>query len=109
MLIHPLITRTLLGAMLVASLGLGAVWADDDHEKARRALEAGEVMSLRTVLDQVERDYPGQVIEVELDREDGRWVYEIKLIRAGGGVLELELDARDGTVLKLKGRDVRPR
>lgn len=107
--IRRMIRSLTLALLLAASLGLGVVWADDDHEQARRALEAGEVMSLRTVLEQVERDYPGQVIEVELDREDGRWVYEIELIRSGGGVLKLELDAHDGTVLRLKGRDIRSR
>lgn len=56
----------------------------DDHERARRALEAGEVLPLRTVLERVERDYPGQVIEVELERDDGMWFYEVKLIRSGG-------------------------
>ncbi|HAF54265.1 MAG TPA: hypothetical protein DCL01_03375 [Thauera sp.] len=83
--------------------------ADDasDHERARRALEAGEVMPLRTVLEQVERDYPGEILEVELDREDGVWVYELKLIRKGGDVLKLEVDARDGSVRGIRGRDVR--
>ncbi|HQV09177.1 MAG TPA: PepSY domain-containing protein, partial [Thauera sp.] len=67
----------------------------------------GEVMPLRKVLEQVERDYPGEIIEVELEREDGAWVYEIKLIRKGGDVLELELDARDGSLRGIRGRDVR--
>lgn len=62
---------------------------------------------LRKVLEQVERDYPGEIIEVELEREDGAWVYEIKLIRKGGDVLELELDARDGSLRGIRGRDVR--
>ncbi|CAM5305678.1 PepSY domain-containing protein [Thauera mechernichensis] len=111
------ITRRQLGHRLLA-VGLGcaalavapAGRADgrDDHERARRAFEAGEVMPLRVLLEQVERTYPGQVLEVELEREGGRWVYELKLLRGGGEMLELELDARDGTLLKLKGRDVRP-
>ena len=111
------ITRRQLGHRLLA-VGLGcaalavapAGRADgrDDHERARRAVEAGEVLPLRVLLEQVERTYPGQVLEVELEREDGRWVYELKLLRGGGEMLELELDARDGTLLKLKGRDVRP-
>lgn len=79
----------------------------DDHERARRALEAGEVLPLRTVLERVERDYPGQIIEVELERDDGMWFYEVKLIRSGGAVIELKLDARDGAVHRIKGRDIR--
>jgi uncharacterized membrane protein YkoI len=39
-----------------------------DHDRARQAVEAGEVLPLRTILERVERDYPGQVVEVELER-----------------------------------------
>lgn len=77
---------------------------DDDHERARRALEAGEILPLRVVLDRVAVEYPGEVLEVELEREDGIWVYEIKLLSRDGGMLELELDAREASVLEVKGR-----
>jgi uncharacterized membrane protein YkoI len=73
------------------------------HDRARRALESGEILPLREILGRVERDTPGQVIEVELEREAGRWVYEIKLLAAGGAIVELEVDARDGAVLRRKG------
>lgn len=75
---------------------------EDDHDRARRALEAGEILPLRTILDIVERDYPGQILEVELERDDGIWLYEIKLIGSGGIVIKLELNARDGSLLKKK-------
>lgn len=97
--------------VVVAALSLpwGALQAGDDgdHERARRAFEAGEVMPLRSVLSHIERDYPGEILEVELEREDGAWVYEVKLLRPNGDVLELELDARDGAMLRARGRDVR--
>ena len=75
-----------------------------DHERARKALESGEILPLRAVLERVERDYPGQFLEVELDRDDGRWLYEIKLIHDDGRMEELELDARDGSLVSRKGR-----
>ena len=101
------LTAGLLAGLGVALLPRGMALADEpaDHERARRALEAGEVMPLRKVLEQVERDYTGEIIEVELEREDGQWRYEIKLLRAGGVLVELKIDARDGTVLGRKGRD----
>ena len=77
---------------------------DHDHDRARQALEAGEVLPLRTIIERVERDYPGQIVEVELDREHGRWEYEIKLLQRGGSLLKLKVDARDGTVLGVRGR-----
>jgi uncharacterized membrane protein YkoI len=43
------------------------------------------------------------VIEVDLDREDGRWVYELKLLPPSGRVFELEVDAATAAVLRSKG------
>lgn len=56
-------------------------------------------MPLHALLERVAQRQPGQVVEVELEREDGMWVYEIKLLRPDGILLKLELDARDATVL----------
>ena len=70
-----------------------------DHDRARRALEAGEILPLKTVLEMIARDTPGQVMEVELERKGERWVYEIKLLRAGGSLVKLRVDARDGTII----------
>ncbi|HLU77702.1 MAG TPA: PepSY domain-containing protein [Burkholderiales bacterium] len=88
-------------------LAVSAAQADDarDHDRAREALEAGEVMPLPRILDRVERDYPGRVLEVELERDDGRWLYEIKLLQPDGRVLKLDVDAADARVLKVKGRE----
>lgn len=88
---------------LTAALGLAMASpsrADSDHDRARQALEAGEILPLRTVLDKLARDVPGQVMEVELERSSERWIYEIKLLQAGGALIKLKVDARDATVIK---------
>ena len=89
---------------LVLALLLGQAHADSDHDRARAALLAGEVRPLTQVLAQVARTHPGQVLEVELEREDGRWVYELKLLQNDGRLLKLAVDARDGQVLKERGK-----
>ncbi|AUN94660.1 PepSY domain-containing protein [Pseudazoarcus pumilus] len=81
----------------------GPVLADDkDHERARRALEAGEVLPLGEVLARIAREMPGDVLEVELERDDGRWIYEIKLLRADGALLEVEVDAATAGVIEVE-------
>ena len=64
-------------------------------------------MPLGQVLERIAPAYPGQVLEVELEREDGRWVYELKLLAADGRLLRLELDARTAEVLRVRQRDGR--
>jgi uncharacterized membrane protein YkoI len=91
--------------LLLALLGAVAGQAADghDHDRARRALESGEIVPLRAILERVARDYPGQIMEVELEREAARWIYEITLLRTGGALVEIEIDARDGKLLGIKG------
>ncbi|MBK7024861.1 MAG: PepSY domain-containing protein [Sulfuritalea sp.] len=103
------LTGLLIWIMLAMS-GTGVSHAADnpDHERARQAVEAGDVLPLRTILDRVEREYPGQVMEVELDREKGEWVYEIRLLRKGGVLMKLKIHARDGTILDFKERQGKP-
>lgn len=97
--------RTALGLVLLLGLllgGPGRAGDAHDHDRARQALESGEILPLRTILDRVDRDYPGQIMEVELEREDGRWRYEVKVLRAGGSLVKLVFDARDGKQLGIK-------
>lgn len=92
----------LLSAALVPP-GVGAI-DRPDHERARAAVQAGEVLPLPVLLERLRQSHPGRVLDLELEREDGRWIYEVRLLQAGGQLLKLELDAATGQVLKLKSR-----
>jgi uncharacterized membrane protein YkoI len=96
--------------LLVFALAAGpaAGLADEsDHERARQALEAGKVLPLGAVLNIVERDFPGQVVKVEFEEDDDEFIYEIRVLQSGGGILKLKIDARDGSLLGVKGRDIK--
>jgi hypothetical protein len=101
---RPMAAGALLALCLV--MGSGASMASEDHDRARQAVEAGEVLPLRSILERVERDYPGQVVDVELEREressQERWIYKIKLLRSGGALMKLKVDARDGSIIGKK-------
>lgn len=95
------------GRVLTAALALwlvpapGLLLADDDqdHDRARAALERGEIQPISRVLEAAAREVPGEVIEVELEREHGRWVYELKVITPRGRVREVLVDAGSARVL----------
>jgi uncharacterized membrane protein YkoI len=97
----PPTTTAVLLALLV-SLGTAHASDDDDHERAHRAVQAGEVMPLEQVLPRIAKDHPGQVLKIELEREDGLWTYEVKLLRADGQLVKLLLDARTAEVLRAR-------
>ncbi len=91
-------------ALLLLGLALPLAQASEDHERARAALQAGEVLSLQKVLEKIQRSHPGELLEAELEREHGRWVYELKLLQKGGVLMRLEVDAKTGEVLKSRQR-----
>lgn len=109
--------RRVLSSLFMAALAAALVLAPltgssreyKDHDHARRALLSGEVLSLRQVLDLVERKYPGEPVEIEFEQDDGLYLYEIKLLQPAGTILKLKVDAATGKVLKVKGRDIERR
>lgn len=98
--------------MLLAVVLLGvaaASWADrpQDHERARTALEKGEILPLARVLEQVSRTHPGEVMAVELEPENGRWLYELKILLQDGRLGKIEVDARTGEVIDMRVKETR--
>lgn len=119
MVTRPSLSRLRWPALLGAFALGGALWLgagldlpqahsdESDHELARQALQQGKVLPLRTVLDRVERQYQGQVLKVEFEHDDGRFIYEMRLLHPNGQLSKLKVDAVDGRVLSVrrKGQD----
>ncbi|NKQ10103.1 PepSY domain-containing protein [Pseudomonas sp. SST3] len=92
LLIIPL--ALLLAATPVASRDL-------DQDEALRLRREGLIQPLESLLQKAMERHPGaRLLEAELEEEDGLYVYEIELLTADGVARELELDARDGRLLK---------
>ena len=90
----------------VALVLVCAAWvmADDDHTRARKAHEAGQIVSLQAILDRVQAEFTGSPVAIELDDDDGPWVYKVKLLTQTGAIVKLDYDARDGRLLRVRGR-----
>ena len=99
--IRPLVLA--LSVSIAAILPVPVALADkSDHIEARELLRRGEIVPLAQILEVVGHRVPGDVIEVELERDDGVWEYKVKVLTATGRVRKLTLDARNGAVLKIK-------
>ena len=99
--------RGMLAGIGLLCLAQAGAWAShrDDQDRARAAVLAGEVLPLQTLLERLQRTRPGQVLALELERSDGRWVYEIKLLQPDGQLVKLEVDAATAEVLNVKRKD----
>ena len=51
-------------------------------------------------MDKREQEFPGKLLEVELEQEMGRWVYEFEILDDEGIVWELYYDAGTGELVK---------
>ena len=92
----------ILAALLAAVPAHHALADKNDHIEARELLKRGEIVPLARILEVVQQRVPGDVIEVELEREDGLWEYKVKVLTPTGQVRKITLNARNGAVLKIK-------
>ncbi|MFT4012191.1 MAG: PepSY domain-containing protein [Paracoccus sp. (in: a-proteobacteria)] len=72
-----------------------------DMRMARELVQQGKILPLTTILDRLQQSHPGQVVEVELEYEDGVLVYEIDLITPQGHLIEVDMDAATGDILEV--------
>jgi len=75
--------------------------ASEDHDEARVLSYSGEIKSLNEILLSVKKVISGSVLEVELERKDGKIIYEIEILQKGT-VKEVYVDARTGDIISIK-------
>lgn len=71
-----------------------------EHYEAREALRLGEIRPLEQIVEAVRRQIAGEIIEIEFERNDGRYVYELEIIEPSGRIVEIEVDAKSGEIIK---------
>lgn len=97
--------KTVIHLVIIISIILTlapAVLADEDHIDARRLSEAGEILAFEEIIRNIRRDYPGTIIEVELEWINEQIVYEIEILNKQGYVNKIYLDARTADVLDIE-------
>jgi uncharacterized membrane protein YkoI len=75
--------------------------ADDiNQDEVLELRRSGQVAPFQHILQVVTLRYPDlQVIEVELEAEHGKYLYEIDILLGDGSVREVEIDAASGEIL----------
>ena len=81
----------------------------NDHEKAIKAVNEGEILPLNEILENITQNFYGRVISINLkDNEKGLfgWVYDIMIIDNNNNVKQIRVDAGTSTVLSvISGED----
>jgi uncharacterized membrane protein YkoI len=74
----------------------------DERDDMRDAVERGEIRSLAGILAALHGKLPGEVAGVEIERKNGRWLYEFRVIDEKGRLFEVYVDARTATIERTK-------
>jgi uncharacterized membrane protein YkoI len=88
-------------AMLAMIATGNMAWADD-HERARALFEQGKILSLSEIMKRASSQFPGKILEVELEEKNGLIVYEIEFLGKQGVLMKMLIDARTGQLISVK-------
>lgn len=92
--------------LAVLLLSAQAMARDLGHDEALRLRQSGAILGLEQVLETALGRYPGaELLEAELEEKHGHYRYEIELLTVDGVARELDVDARDGRILRDKEDD----
>ncbi|MFS8578904.1 MAG: PepSY domain-containing protein, partial [Novibacillus thermophilus] len=83
----------IVGAVLISVAGLGIQHITDSSDNSQ--------LTTKEIREIVQDKYPGEVEKIELERENGKLVYEAEL-KGPKGEYEVTLDAFTGDVVNLK-------
>ncbi|HSF10052.1 MAG TPA: PepSY domain-containing protein [Nitrospirales bacterium] len=75
----------------------------DDDIPGYQQLKA-EVVPVQQLFQKVQKEFEGIILELELEEEDLRWIYEVKVLTPQGNVLKIDYDAKTMAVLTVKGQ-----
>jgi uncharacterized membrane protein YkoI len=74
----------------------------EDHDAVRRAAERGAIRPLSEILAAIRDKLPGEVVGVEVEQKNGRWLYEFRVIDRRGRLFEVYVDARTARIEQIK-------
>jgi uncharacterized membrane protein YkoI len=95
---HKVVTAGLFGLMIAGASAFAIASQDNNEQPAQlineAALTVDQAMSIALA------EVPGKVTETEIEKEDGKLVWEISVLDNQNQTFELEIDANSGEVLE---------
>lgn len=76
--------------------------AEESLAKARALSESGEILSLEKIIASAKSIKAGDFLEIELERKNGIYVYEVEMLDKNGQVWELKFNANTGELIKVE-------
>ena len=97
-----------IAALLLSALGAVPAAADDDDDARDELYEArkrGDILPLDRILKRIDPAIGRHIVDIEVEREDGRVIYEIYYLDRRGRRRQIHVDAGSGSILREKEDD----
>ena len=98
MWLFPALVAGTINYQVMASEELG-------QAEIRDLVRQGQILPLETILERFPAAEFGKLLDLEVEREHGIVIYEIEFLRADGRIVEIEVDASNGKILKQEIED----
>lgn len=82
--------------------GMAISSAGVTQDEALRLRQSGEIQALEHIITKAQAQHAGTILEAELNREGGGYVYEVEILDANGAVWEMRFNAHTGELLNTK-------
>ena len=70
-----------------------------DFERALDAVARGEIKRLSEIMPRIEEEFGGRTVEIELETDEARWIYEFEILTPDGRLFEVDVDAVTGETI----------
>ena len=93
------ITKLILVLLFIASSLSLMARADDDSKEVRRLMLEKEIVPLESLMPSIRSHGDWKILEIELEHDDDKLIYEVELLDEQGRVYEIRYDAKTGKEL----------
>jgi uncharacterized membrane protein YkoI len=88
------------GVLSFALISVAAISDDNDSRKVRNLVLEKEIISLESLMPSIRKHGDLKLLEIELEEEDDKLIYEVELLDKEGRVYEIRYDAKTGQELE---------
>ncbi|WP_434360296.1 hypothetical protein NF212_07585 [Parasalinivibrio latis] len=80
---------------------------DEDWDEVKAAVDDGAIRPYNELLEKLNSLNPkAKIVKVEVEEEDGIWIYEIRMLDQRRNVVKMELNASTLEILSVKGHNL---
>jgi len=99
----------------VVAIVAGMVWSAEKDKLKGKEEENTQIVAManmaKITIEQAIKtgadNFPGKVIEAELERKEGRTLWEVAILTAEQGIMVVHVDAESGSVITTEGKTIR--